>query len=795
MTVRTAVTGSLTAVALLAGALLGVPASGARADETPAPVDPGPVVMGDFPLQAYAAEAAEAPPELAEALRRDLGITPEQFYAQADAAATAVGVVDALEAAGTTVFGSRLEGTELVVSVPTEADAAAVEQSGAIAEVGEQPAAPGEPGEQPGTPGAPARQRVDLPDAELLRDLVGGQGYYDHKGVYDYFCSVGFNGVDTATGAAQFLTAGHCVTPGAAYGGRVFSLEQQRPGQNPTVAGTHLGSPLSASLKFGDYYDTALYATAPAWTPVPAVGSWGGNQGSADAGQRATVRDYTRAVVNQSICKSGRKTGWTCGTVSAVDRASTIGTTDVNAFLSNVCALTGDSGGAVISGSYAVGVISFGDYKTGCGETGRTTGSFPIDSQFFESALDVQTSWEPLVSVSAPSSDTLLGGAPLYRGEAATGTVPGGGLRHTVHLSVDGGPERLIPVGADGRWSIPDAAGLGAGSHGVSLFTSYGAGLQRSPAVTGTVLVADRPAVDRLDGATRFDVAVAVADQAFPGTAPVVYVATGTNYPDALSAGPAAVAKGGPLLPVLPDSVPEVVAAKIAALKPARIVIVGGTDSVRDAVRAALQQLVPDARVDRLAGADRYAASRAVVADAFGSAPQAYVATGGGFADALSAGGAAGSKGQPVVLVNGPAAAADTPTLELFQTLKSTSLTVAGGRFSVSEGVLDSLSAGVPAAVTRVSGDDRYATSVALNADAFDEADTVYLATGLNFPDALAGGVLAGLQDAPLYVVPGDCVPRGVLAGIARLGADDVVLLGGTTALTPAVQQLAPCGF
>jgi putative cell wall-binding protein len=147
------------------------------------------------------------------------------------------------------------------------------------------------------------------------------------------------------------------------------------------------------------------------------------------------------------------------------------------------------------------------------------------------------------------------------------------------------------------------------------------------------------------------------------------------------------------------------------------------------------------------------------------------------------------------VLVNGPAAAADTPTLELFQSLKSTSVTVAGGRFSVSEGVLDSLSSGVPAAVTRVSGDDRYATSVALNADAFDEADTVYLATGLNFPDALAGGVLAGLRDAPLYVVPGDCVPRGVLAGIARLGADDVVLLGGTTALTPGVQQLAPCGF
>ncbi|MCS5713990.1 cell wall-binding repeat-containing protein [Herbiconiux sp. CPCC 205716] len=783
MTVRTAVTGSLTALALAAGALLGAPASAALADPGPEPVAPGPVVMGGFPLEAYGAEAAGTPPELAAALERDLGITPEQFYAQADAAATASEVVDALQATGTVVLGSRLEGTELVVTVPTESDAAAARQAGALAEVGGS------------TETTPSRQSADLPDAEFLRDLVGGQGYYNHKGLYDYFCSVGFNGIDGSTGAAQFLTAGHCVTPGAEYSGRVFSLEQPRPGQDPTVAGTTLGSPLPASLKFGSWYDTALYATAPAWTPQPAVGSWGGNQGSAESGERATVRDYTRAVVGQSICKSGRKTGWTCGTVKSVDIASKIGSTDVNAFLSNICALGGDSGGAVIAGSYAVGVISFGDYKTGCGESGRTTGSFPIDSPFFEDALEVQTSWEPLVDVAAPVSEALLGGVPLYRGEAAAGTVPGGGLRHTVHLSVDGGPETLVPVGADGRWSIPDAAGIGAGSHSVSLFASYGEGIQRSKTVTGTVLVADRPAVSRLDGATRFDVAVAVADEAFPGTAPVVYVATGTNYPDALSAGPAAVAQGGPLLPVLPDAVPDVVAAKIAALKPARIVVVGGTDSVRDSVRSTLAQLVPDARIDRLAGADRYEASRAVVADAFTTEPHAYVATGGGFADALSAGGAAGSKGEPVVLVNGPAATADAPTLDLFRGLKSGSLTVAGGPFSVSQGVADSLGTGVPAAVSRVSGDDRYATSIALNADAFDSADTVYLATGLNFPDALAGGVLAGLRDAPLYVVPGDCVPRGVLEGIADLGATDVVLLGGTTALKPAVQELAACGF
>jgi putative cell wall-binding protein len=325
--------------------------------------------------------------------------------------------------------------------------------------------------------------------------------------------------------------------------------------------------------------------------------------------------------------------------------------------------------------------------------------------------------------------------------------------------------------------------------------TSYDTGIQTSATVEGTFEVAERPAVERIGGATRFDVAVAVAKRAFPDTAPVVYVATGVNYPDALSAGPAAVHTGGPLLPVLPDLVPGVVADEIVALDPQRIVIVGGTSAVGEPVRALLQQLVPDARVDRLAGDDRYAASRAVVADAFGTAPHAYVATGTNFPDALSAGGAAGSKGEPVALVYGPGEAADAPTLALFRTLQTQSVTAVGGPQGVSPGLLDSLSSGVPAAVERVQGDDRYGTSLAVNAAAFDSASTVYLATGLNFPDALAGGVLAGLDDAPLYVVPGDCVPRGVLASIAGLGASDVVLLGGPAALAPAVEQLVPCGF
>jgi putative cell wall-binding protein len=388
----------------------------------------------------------------------------------------------------------------------------------------------------------------------------------------------------------------------------------------------------------------------------------------------------------------------------------------------------------------------------------------------------------------------------LYRGSPATGTVLGGGKRHTVVITVDGDPDQhyVIPVAANGTWTASLGSALSNGSHTFSMYTIYRSGIQQSAEVTGTFTVADRPAVDRITGDTRFDVAVEVANRGgYTAGVPVVYVATGYNYPDALSAGPAAVEQGGPLLLVLSDSVPAAVAAKLQQLAPQRIVVVGGPNSVSGSVLQSLQGLVPGASVERLSGADRYAASRAVVESAFGTggAAHAYTATGGTFPDALSAGGAAGSKGEPVVLVNGGAPSADKPTLSLFQTLGTSSVTVVGGVNSVSDAVKNSLGSGIPATVNRVAGADRFQASIALNRAAFTTAPTVYLATGYNFPDALAGGVLAGKDGSPLYVVPTDCVPRGVLADITKLKASKVVLLGGPNSLNPAVAGLTACAW
>jgi hypothetical protein len=72
-------------------------------------------------------------------------------------------------------------------------------------------------------------------------------------------------------------------------------------------------------------------------------------------------------------------------------------------------------------------------------------------------------------------------------------------------------------------------------------------------------------------------------------------------------------------------------------------------------------------------------------------------------------------------------------------------------------------------------------------------AAAVYLATGLNFPDALAGGVAAALAPGPMLLVPGTCVPSIISDEIARLSPAHIYILGGSYAIGPAVDALTVC--
>jgi putative cell wall-binding protein len=775
----------LVSAALVASSAVSGPAFAAPRDDVPPveEIDAGQLpTMSSYSAEQFVGEAESLPAELVDAVERDLGDSPEDYLARSQAAVDAAAVVDALTTSGMDVLGSRLDGTQLVVNVGSDDDAAVVESLGAVAERGE--------------PELPDYSAAKL---EPLADLIGGQGFQFLAQGTTYVCTAGFTGRYRPYPLPQFITSGHCIESDHDSGTYYYESKQATAGSQPSRGGI-IGAPIAEQYKYGGGSDVGAVAISSGWNPKPQVSTWGGGTGALSQGTPVTVRDLTTGVVGSPLCKSGRTTGWTCGTILVTNESFPLynheGTPQyVNLTLTDVCMLPGDSGSAALIGDAAFGLGSAGDFSGGCsGQPNAISAFFPLlTSDGTPSITTTLPNWELGVALESPTYVR-----PSFVGDAITGTLAYAGPRHRVIVTIDGAAYSVTP-NASGKWSVPIPAAARTGKHTFTVQSKWG-DVTLSPIATDSYeLLPTRPSVERITGVNRYEVAVTVSQRGYPGTAPVVYVANGGNYPDALSAAPAAVKQGGPLLLTPTDQLLPAVAAEISRLRPAKIIVVGGSTSVSEPVVAALRTLVPD--VTRIGGADRYEVSRGVALAAFGTAAggapatvaSGYLATGANFPDALSASSAAGSKRVPVVLAYGPSSAADAPTLDLFRTLATTKITIVGGTNSVSTGIQNSL--GAVASVSRVSGADRFATSQAINRAAYTTSGTIYLATGLNFPDALAGGVLAGKSNAPLYAVPSDCVPRGVIADIASLKATKVVLLGGTASLNDSVSALSACGW
>lgn len=292
----------------------------------------------------------------------------------------------------------------------------------------------------------------------------------------------------------------------------------------------------------------------------------------------------------------------------------------------------------------------------------------------------------------------------------------------------------------------------------------------------------------RLAGADRYGTAAAISAASYGAGVPVVYVATGADYPDALAAGPAATRAGGPVLLVTVNRIPAATVGELQRLRPARIVVLGGSGVVSDGVLAALGPYAGAGGVQRLAGADRYATAAAVSAATFpAGAPVAYVSTGTAFPDALTGGVAAGREGGPLLLVQ-PNRLPAVTAAELSR-LRPGRIVVLGGTGAVNDGVLAALRPhATSGSVTRLAGIDRYETAIAISrATTPGPVSTVYVATGRAFADGLAGSPPGARAGVPLLIVNPAGLSPAVAAELRRLDPTRIVVLGGSGAVPDAV--------
>ncbi|WP_370375931.1 cell wall-binding repeat-containing protein [Catenulispora sp. GAS73] len=168
-----------------------------------------------------------------------------------------------------------------------------------------------------------------------------------------------------------------------------------------------------------------------------------------------------------------------------------------------------------------------------------------------------------------------------------------------------------------------------------------------SPAVQ-TALTKLGYTVDRIAGQDRFETAVKIADAIDPNASDVL-VATGTNYPDALSAGAAAGTYNGMVVLLtngnaMPASTDAYLQAKLGK-GPVNVAAVGGAadKALKSAKYSGYAALV---------GADRYQTSYLVAHDIFGAFSSVGVATGANWPDSLSGGALMGERQGPLLLVD-----------------------------------------------------------------------------------------------------------------------------------------------
>ena len=283
--------------------------------------------------------------------------------------------------------------------------------------------------------------------------------------------------------------------------------------------------------------------------------------------------------------------------------------------------------------------------------------------------------------------------------------------------------------------------------------------------------------VTRLAGANRYETSAKISGKF--STSDVAIVATGRDYPDALSATPLANKYNAPIILVRGNTLNEEASNELKRLKVKKVFIVGGTGVVSTQVANEIQKL--GATVQRVAGMNRYETSYEV-AKLVGTSNGAFVTTGRNFADALSVGPIASSLGMPIILVdNGK----EMKNLTINKTY------VIGGEAVVPTKALTNFKN-----ITRIYGINRYETNKKL-IDTFKNIlnfSNAYIATGTDFPDALAGGALAAVNNNPIILTginpatyTKDIINNNYITNLTVLGGEGVVPTSTVNTLLSAV--------
>nr|WP_314515600.1 cell wall-binding repeat-containing protein [uncultured Peptostreptococcus sp.] len=290
---------------------------------------------------------------------------------------------------------------------------------------------------------------------------------------------------------------------------------------------------------------------------------------------------------------------------------------------------------------------------------------------------------------------------------------------------------------------------------------------------------------ERLAGSNRYETSAKISQKYF-SSADTVILASGKNNADALVSASFANAHKAPILLTNKDTTDESVLNEISRLKAKNIIIVGGSSSVSYKVEGDMRKKGYSVR--RIAGNNRYETSAMIAQEVkdITKSSKAILINGSKDADALTVSGLATSQGLPVIMTR--SGELEGNARAKFNAWNLDQVYLVGGTNSISDSVVNQVSAKTK---TRLSGQDRFKTALAIADESYPSTKKVMFANGYNSIDALSAGAVTARAKMPILLVNRTSIPNSIKDRLSGKISQSVILGGESTIASGTIDSLS----
>ncbi|OBR89824.1 N-acetylmuramoyl-L-alanine amidase LytC precursor [Clostridium ragsdalei P11] len=306
----------------------------------------------------------------------------------------------------------------------------------------------------------------------------------------------------------------------------------------------------------------------------------------------------------------------------------------------------------------------------------------------------------------------------------------------------------------------------------------------------------------RLGGQNRIETSVEIATDYNNGQLQAVVVTTANDFPEALTGSTLAAKCKAPILLVdttVEDNQKTLDYIKCHLASNGTVYILGQTTSVSSDVENAIRNM-GYTNIKRLAGANKEETFKVINSEVnVATGTPVFIASEDNFPDALSASGIAAVKGYPIILCSH--GVVSQSAIDQLNTIKPAQVYVVGGQAVVPESTVQqvmSITGLTSDKMIRLSGKDRYETSLAINKKFNLTTENAIVASGEKFPDALVGSSLAAKYNAPIiftdggeynYSMNGNNIVEQIKY-LQSINCSNLIILGKESAVSKSVEDI-----